>query len=70
MTVDGDWSHEIKIHLLGEKKKSYDKPRQYIKKQRHHFVHKVSDSQLWFFQYSCTDVTIGPYRRLSTKEFF
>ena len=55
------WSHEIKRHLLGgKKKKSYDKPRQYIKKQRHHFVHKVSYSQLWFFQYSCTDVTIGP----------
>ena len=31
ITVDSDCSHEIKRHLLLEKK-SYDKPRQYIKK--------------------------------------
>ena len=36
---DGDCSHEIKRCLfLGEK--SYDKPRQCVKKQRHHFVEK------------------------------
>ena len=35
ITVDGKCSHEIK------RKKSYDKPRQYIKKQRHHFANKV-----------------------------
>ena len=52
MTVDGDWSHEIKRHmLLGKKKKnSYNKHRQYIKKQRHHFVHSFIQSKLWFFQ--------------------
>ena len=38
ITVDNDCSHEIKKHLLLEKKKSYDKPRQNIKKQRHHFA--------------------------------
>ena len=33
ITADGDWSHEIKT--LAPWKKSYDKPRQRIKKQRH-----------------------------------
>ena len=37
--VDGDWSHKIK--RLAPWKKSYDKPRQCIKKQKHHFVNKV-----------------------------
>ena len=32
ITADGDWSHEMKRHYW---KKSYDKPRQHIKKQRH-----------------------------------
>ena len=39
ITVDGDCSHEIKT--LAPWKESYDKPRQHIKKQRHHFTHKV-----------------------------
>ena len=34
----GDCSHEIKTHAPW--KKSYDKPRQCIKKQRHHFANK------------------------------
>ena len=38
ITVDGDWSHETKT--LAPWKKSYDKPRQHIKKQRHHFADK------------------------------
>ena len=38
ITADGDCSHEIKI--LAPWKKSYDKPRQNIKKQRHHFANK------------------------------
>ena len=37
ITADGDYSHEIKRRLL---KKSYDKPRQHIKKQRHYFANK------------------------------
>ena len=31
-------------------KESYDKPRQSIKKQRHHLANKLVYSQLWFFQ--------------------
>ena len=48
ITVDGDCRHEIKI--LAPWKKSYDQPRQHIKKQRHYFADKRSIwSKLWFF---------------------
>ena len=36
ITADGDCSHEIKT--LAPWKKSYDQPRQHIKKQRHYFA--------------------------------
>ena len=36
ITADGDCDHEIKT--LAPWKKSYDKPKQCIKKQRHHFA--------------------------------
>ena len=45
ITADGDDSHEIKRCLLLEKKKSYDQPRQHIKKQRHYFANKGPSSQ-------------------------
>ena len=38
ITADGDCSHEIKTLALW--KKSYDKPTQHIKKQRHCFANK------------------------------
>ena len=38
ITSDGDCNHEIKT--LAPWKKSYDQPRQHIKKQRHHFANK------------------------------
>ena len=41
--ADGDYSHEIKT--LAPWKKSYDHPRQHIKKQRHYFVDKGLSSQ-------------------------
>ena len=40
ITVGADFSHEIK-RKLAPWKKSNDKPRQHIKKQRHYFVHLV-----------------------------
>ena len=43
-TVCGDCSHESRRHLLPWKK-SYDKPRQHIKKQRQHFANKCPYSQ-------------------------
>ena len=41
ITADGDCSHEIK-KMLAPWKKSYDQPRQHIKKQRQYFVDKTS----------------------------
>ena len=49
ITADGDCSHEIKRHLLLG---SYDKPRQCIKKQRHHFTEKGLYSQRYGFSSS------------------
>ena len=43
ITADGDCSHEIKT--LAPWKKSYDQPRQRIKKQRHYFDNKGPSSQ-------------------------
>ena len=39
ITADGDCSHEIKT--LAPWKKSYDQPRQHIKKQKHYFADKL-----------------------------
>ena len=41
ITTDGDCSHEIK-KTLASWKKSYDEPRQHIKKQRRYFANKSS----------------------------
>ena len=48
ITADGDCSHEIK-KTLDPWKKSYDQPRQYIKKQRHYFANKGPSSQSYGF---------------------
>ena len=45
ITADGDSNHKIKRLLLPGKEKCYDKPRQDIKKQRHHFANKDPHSQ-------------------------
>ena len=47
--VDGDCSHEIKRRLFLE---SYDKPKQYIKNQSHHFANKDPYSQNYGFSNS------------------
>ena len=51
ITAEGDYSLEIKRGLfLGGK--SYDQPRQHIKKQRHHFADKDLSSQSYGFSSS------------------
>ena len=45
--ADSDFSHEIKTLILW--KKSYDQPRQHIKKQRHSFANKGPCSQGYGF---------------------
>ena len=55
ITADGDCSYEIK-RWLAPWKKSYDKPRQHIKKQRHYFVNKGLSRQNYAFpvvMYGC-----------------
>ena len=47
ITADGDWCHKIKT--FAPWKKSYDKPGQHIKKQRHYFVSKDPSSQSYGF---------------------
>ena len=50
ITADGDCSHEI--NMLVPWKKSYDQPRQHIKKQRHYFAKKGPSSQSYGFSSS------------------
>ena len=50
ITEDGDCSHEIKT--LAPWKKSYDQPRQHIKKQRHYVANKGLSSQSYGFSSS------------------
>ena len=47
ITSNGDCSHEIKRHLL--LRRSYDQPRQHIKKQRHYLTDKGPSSQGYGF---------------------
>ena len=49
ITAAGDCSHEIKRHLLLERKAV---PRQHIKKQRHYFANKGPSSQSYVFSSS------------------
>ena len=50
ITGDGDCRHEIKT--LAPWKKSYDQPRQHIKKQEHYFANKGLSSKSYGFS-SC-----------------
>ena len=51
ITADGDCSPEIE-KMLASWKKSYDKPRQFIKKQKFHFANKGLYSQSYGFSRS------------------
>ena len=52
ITADDDYIREIKKRLLAPWKKSYDQPRQHIKKQRHYFADKGPSSQSYGFSRS------------------
>ena len=58
ITANDHCSHEIK--MLASWKKSCDKPRQHIKKQRHHFADQGPSSQSCGFSSSCVYVRVGP----------
>ena len=74
ITADGDCSHEIKrCLLLG--RKSYDQPREPIKKQRHYFVNKGLSSYAMVFPvitYGCESWTIEKteHRRIDAFELW
>ena len=57
ITADGDCSHEIK-RCCTSWKKSYDQPRQHIKKQRHYFVNKGPSMVFPVVMYGCESWTI------------
>ena len=68
ITTDGDCSHELKDAYSLEGKLwptqiAYSKAETLLCQQR--FV----SSRLWFFLWSCMDVRIGLWRKLSAKEF-
>ena len=71
--ADGDGSHEIKT--LAPWKKSYDQPRQHIKKQRHQFANKGPSSQSYGFSSShvgCESCTIknAEHQRIDAFELW
>ena len=57
ITADGDCSHKIK--MFAPWKKSYDQPRQHIKKQRHYFTNKGLSSQSYGFSSSHVWMWVG-----------
>ena len=67
ITADGDCSHEIKRHLLLGRKvmtnlDSILKAEILLCQQRSIW------SRLWFFQWSCIDMRVGLWRKLSTEK--
>ena len=50
VTADGDYSHEIET--FAPWKKSYDQPKQHIKKQRYYLAKKGPSSQSYGFSSS------------------
>ena len=54
------WLQPLNQKTLAPWKKSYDKPRQYIKDQRHHFADKVPYSQNYRYSSSHVQMWVGP----------
>ena len=50
--IDGETMETVRELMLAPWKKSYDQPRQHIKKQRHYFANKGSSSQGYGFSSS------------------
>ena len=56
----------MKLKYACSWKKSYDQPRQHMKKQRHYFADKLRLVKAMVFP--CVDVRVGPQRKLNAKE--
>ena len=71
ITADSDCRHKIKRRLLLERK-SYDQPRQHIKKQRHYFANKGPSAKAMVFPVvmcGCESWTIKKAEHLRTESF-
>ena len=73
IAADGDCSHEIQT--LAPWKKTYDQPRQHIKKQRHYFANKGPSIKAMVFpvvMYGCESWTIkkAECRRIDAFELW
>ena len=58
ITADGDYSHEIKRHLLLGRKVMTNLDR-IFKRETLLCQQRSVESTLWFFQWSCMDVRVG-----------
>ena len=67
ITADGDCSHEIKRGLLLERKVNANLD-SILKSRDISLSTKLHLVRLWFFQWSCMDVRVGLWRKLSTEE--
>ena len=67
ITTDGDCSHEIKRRLLLGRKAMTNLD-SIFKSRDITLPTKVHLSKLWFFQWSCMDVSIGLWRKLSAEK--
>ena len=68
ITVYSDCSHEIK-RCLAPCEKSYDKPRQHIKKQRHHFTNNGSSILFPMVMYGYESWTVKKAEHRSIDAF-
>ena len=69
ITADGDCSHEIKRHLLLGRK-AMTKLDSILKAETLLCQQRSIYSRLLFFQWSCMDVRVGLWRKLSAEEFW
>ena len=67
ITADGDCSHEIKRCLLLGRKVMTNLD-SILKSRGNTLPTKVLWWRLWFFQWSCMDVRVGLWRKLSAEE--
>ena len=68
ITADGDYSHEIKRHLLLGRKVMTNTD-SILKSRDITLPTKSVWSRLWFFQWSCMDVRVGLWRKLRPKNW-
>ena len=66
-TADHDYSHDIKRCLLLGRKVMANLDRM-LKKETLLCQQRSIQSRLWFFQWSCMDVRVGLWRKLSAKK--